>query len=79
MIELAESINLLLVHPSLPARSVKELIALGKARPGALNFGSPGIGTPGHLATELMNTIVKDQARAWHLNSSSDQLNLFDS
>ncbi len=61
MIELAESINLLLVHPSLPVKSVKELVALAKGRPGALNFGSPGIGTPGNLATELMNTIVKKE------------------
>src|SRR5688572_2364044 len=58
VIELAESINLLLVHPSLPVKSVKELVALARARPGALNFGSPGIGTPGHLATELMNTMA---------------------
>jgi len=58
VVELAESINLLLVHPSMPVKTVKELIALAKARPGAINFGSPGIGTPGHLATELMNTMA---------------------
>jgi len=58
VIELAESINLLLVHPSLPVKSVKELLALAKARPGDLNYGSPGIGTPGHLATELMNSMA---------------------
>lgn len=39
----------LVVHPSLPVRSVKELIALGKARPGELNFASPGIGGYEHL------------------------------
>ncbi|MCC6532901.1 MAG: tripartite tricarboxylate transporter substrate binding protein [Burkholderiales bacterium] len=58
VIELAESVNLLLVHPSLPVRSVKQLIALAKTRPGEINFGSPGIGTPGHLATELMSTMA---------------------
>jgi tripartite-type tricarboxylate transporter receptor subunit TctC len=58
VIELAESINLLLVHPSLPAKSVKELLALARARPGDINFGSPGIGTPQHLAIELMNTMA---------------------
>src|SRR5947209_6298793 len=43
----------LVVHPSVPARSVKELIALAKARPGELNYASPGSGTPHHLAAEL--------------------------
>jgi tripartite-type tricarboxylate transporter receptor subunit TctC len=42
----------LVVHPSLPARSVKELIALAKARPGQLNFGSGGRGTPAHVVGE---------------------------
>jgi len=49
---------MLLVHPSLPARSVKELVALAKARPGQLLFGSGGIGGPGHLAGELLNTLA---------------------
>jgi len=44
---------LLTVHPDVPARSVTELIGLAKARPDSLNFGSPGIGTPPHLASEL--------------------------
>ena len=42
--------NGLVVHPSIPARSVKELIALLKARPGELNFGSGGVGTQAHMA-----------------------------
>jgi tripartite-type tricarboxylate transporter receptor subunit TctC len=42
----------LVVHPSVAARSVPELVALAKAQPGRLNFGSPGAGSPSHLATE---------------------------
>jgi len=45
--------NLLVVHPSLPAKSVKELIALAKARPGELMFASSGIGAGSHLTMEL--------------------------
>jgi tripartite-type tricarboxylate transporter receptor subunit TctC len=47
---------LVVVHPSLPARSLKELIALAKAKPGELNFGSGGSGTPLHIAGEMLNT-----------------------
>ena len=49
---------LLLVHPTLPAKNVKELVALAKAKPGELLFGSGGIGGPGHLAGELLNTMA---------------------
>lgn len=45
--------NILLVHPSLPARSVKELIALAKARPGELSYSSSGTGSSTHLAAAL--------------------------
>jgi tripartite-type tricarboxylate transporter receptor subunit TctC len=45
----------LVVNPALPAKSVKELIALGKARPGQLNYGSFGIGNQTHLAAELFS------------------------
>jgi tripartite-type tricarboxylate transporter receptor subunit TctC len=45
--------NILVVHPSLPPRTVKELIAFGKARPGQINFGSAGLGTNPHLSMEL--------------------------
>ena len=44
----------LVVHPSVPANSVKELVALAKAKPNALNFGSGGVGTPVHMAGELL-------------------------
>ena len=45
--------NLLVVHPSLPVKSVKEIIALAKARPGELNYGSGSTGSSTHLAGEL--------------------------
>lgn len=48
----------LLVHPSLPARSVQELIALARAKPGALNFSSAGTGTSNHLAGELLKSLT---------------------
>ena len=49
---------LLVVHPSVPANSVKELVALAKARPGQLAYGSGGIGAPGHLSGELFSTLA---------------------
>jgi tripartite-type tricarboxylate transporter receptor subunit TctC len=49
----AESQNLLVLHPSFPPRSVKELIAISKQRPGDINYGSSGIGTTVHLSAEL--------------------------
>lgn len=45
--------HILVVHPSVPVKSVKELIALAKSKPGELNFGSSGIATSTHLAAEL--------------------------
>src|SRR5947207_7885823 len=45
---------LLLVNSALPVRTVKELVAYAKARPGELNYGSPGVGTGGHLVTVLL-------------------------
>ena len=50
ILHLADVPNILVVHPSLPVHSVKELIAYGKANPGKLSFGSVGSGSGGHLA-----------------------------
>lgn len=49
----------IVVHPTVPARTVKELIALAKARPGDLAFGSPGPGSPNRLAIELFMIMAK--------------------
>ncbi len=54
----ASTPNLLLVHPTLPVRSVKELVALAKARPGQLTFGSSGAGTSPFLAMELLKSMT---------------------
>lgn len=55
---LASGPLVLVVHPSLPARSTKELMALAKSRPGEINFGSPGAGGLPHLTAELFNTMA---------------------
>jgi len=54
----ADSTNVLVIHPSLPAKSVKELIAIAKAKPGQLLFGSAQTGSAGHLAGELFNSMA---------------------
>ena len=54
----AVAVNVLVVHPSLPVKSVKEFIALAKSRPKDLNYGSSGSGAADHLAGELFNAMV---------------------
>jgi tripartite-type tricarboxylate transporter receptor subunit TctC len=49
----------LVVNPALPAKNVKELIALAQAKPGTLNYGSPGVGNSQHLAGEFFNQMAK--------------------
>jgi tripartite-type tricarboxylate transporter receptor subunit TctC len=56
--EIASFPSVIVLHPSLPAQSVKELIALARARPGQLSFGSAGVGSPNHLALELFDTMA---------------------
>jgi tripartite-type tricarboxylate transporter receptor subunit TctC len=62
---IARNQYLLVVHPAVPAKNAKELIALAKARPGQLNYGSSGLGAPPHLATELMLSMAR--VRAVHI------------
>ena len=52
---LATGPMIVVVHPNVPARNIRELVAVAKARPGKLNYGSPGIGTTNHMAGELLN------------------------
>ena len=55
---LATQPTILVVHPTLPVADVKELVALAKARPGQLNFGSAGAGSSAHLAAELFKMVT---------------------
>ncbi len=55
---LAVTPNLVVVHPSVPVKSIKELIAFAKARPGQLDFASSGSGSQPHLAGELFNSMA---------------------
>jgi len=55
---LASSPSVVTVHPSLPVRSVQELIALARAKPGQLNYSAAGVGTNPHIAGELFNLLA---------------------
>jgi tripartite-type tricarboxylate transporter receptor subunit TctC len=57
--EIAIIPQLLSLHPSIPARSVKELVALARARPGELNYGTAGSGSTSHMAMELFLSMAK--------------------
>src|SRR5687767_9390655 len=56
---IADSSHLLIVHPSLPVKSIRDLIALAKAKPGALNFSSAGLGNADHFAGELFKAAAR--------------------
>lgn len=71
---LTSSPSMLTVHPSVPARSVKELLALARARPGALNYASAGIGTNPHIAGELFNYLGKVNIVAVHFKGGGPGL-----
>ncbi|MGE5526984.1 MAG: Bug family tripartite tricarboxylate transporter substrate binding protein [Rhodospirillaceae bacterium] len=51
--------NVFVVHPSVPARTLKEFVALARSRPGKLNYGSGGVGTTTHLAPEMLKSMAK--------------------
>ena len=55
---IAVSSYVLVVHPTVPANSVKEFIALAKAKPGGINYGSSGVGGAPHLAVEMLNALA---------------------
>jgi tripartite-type tricarboxylate transporter receptor subunit TctC len=57
--QLASAAYMLLTHPGVPARNVKELVALAKAKPGHINYASAGSGTGSHLAAELFKAIAQ--------------------
>jgi tripartite-type tricarboxylate transporter receptor subunit TctC len=59
VVEFGYAPNVLVVHPSLPARNTKELIELARRRPGQLVYGSTGVGGLTHMATELMAYMAK--------------------
>ena len=55
---IARSASAWCVHPSVPAKGLKEFTALAKSRPGAINYATPGVGTVGHLAIEHFSTLA---------------------
>ena len=70
--------NVLVVHPSLPVKSTTELIALAKARPGALNYGAGGGGSTPHIAAELFNYLAKTKiVRINYKGSGPSMLGLY--
>jgi len=67
--------NVLAVHPSIPARTVKEMIALARSRPGTLTIAAAGNGTPSHLAAELLKQSAKIDLLVVHYKGTGASLN----
>jgi tripartite-type tricarboxylate transporter receptor subunit TctC len=74
VMQISSSPSMLAVHPSVPARSVKELLALAKSRPGALNYGSAGPATNPHIAGELFNLLGKVNIQVVHFKGGGPAL-----
>jgi tripartite-type tricarboxylate transporter receptor subunit TctC len=69
--------NILVVHPSLPVKSVKELIAVARARPGALNYSSAGTASSSHLSGELFKSMAGvNMVNIQYKNSSQEMIDL---
>ena len=71
---ISSSPTLLAVHPSVPVRSVRELVAMAKSRPGELNYASAGPGTNPHIAGELFNVLGKVNIVAVHFKGGGPAL-----
>ncbi len=67
--------NLLAVHPSIPAQTVKELVAMAKTRPGQLTIAAAGLGTPSHLAAELLKQTAGIDLLIVHYKGTGASLN----
>ena len=67
--------NLLAAHPSIPAQTVKELVALAQARPGQLTIAAAGLGTPSHLAAELLKQTAGIDLLIVHYKGTGASLN----
>ena len=65
IIEVAEMLNVVTVHPGVPANSMKELVQLIKQEPGKYNYGTPGVGSSGFLSAELL--ALKTGAKVTHI------------
>ncbi|HTS41944.1 MAG TPA: tripartite tricarboxylate transporter substrate binding protein [Xanthobacteraceae bacterium] len=65
----------LVVHPSVPAQNLKELIALAKTKPGEINYGTFGAGSSGHLNIELLQTLTGTKFTAVHYKGASPAIN----
>ena len=74
IIQVSTSPGVLAVHPSVPAKSVKELVTLARARPGLLNYGSSGVGGFGHISGELFTLMTNTKMTHIPYKSSAPSL-----